>query len=156
MQFIAKIRNKYGKIDSIWLMDRGVPTEATLEEMRELGLKYLVGSPRSMVNSLERKFIGQDWIKVQHGIRVKLATEGTDKFILTHSRARWTKEHAMRLARMRKVMKVLHSLDERIKKWENAPADERGKKECKPLKRDELYGLVLPNLKLVAPGAASL
>ena len=41
-----RLEEKYGKIGSLWLMDRGVPTEKTLKEMRESGYRYLVGAPR--------------------------------------------------------------------------------------------------------------
>ena len=46
MPFIQRLEEKYGKIGSLWLMDRGVPTEKTLREMRESGYRYLVGAPR--------------------------------------------------------------------------------------------------------------
>ena len=58
MQFVDRLVKKYGKdgkLDSLWLMDRGVPTEETLEKMRSLGFKYLVGSPRSTVGALGEK-----------------------------------------------------------------------------------------------------
>ena len=32
--FIARIEAQYGRSDRIWIMDRGIPTEETLAEMR--------------------------------------------------------------------------------------------------------------------------
>ena len=63
---LDRLVKKYGKdvqLDSLWLMDRGVPTEATLEKMRSLGFKYLVGSPRSTVGALGEKLSGQEWAR---------------------------------------------------------------------------------------------
>ena len=68
-------------------MDRGVPTEKTLSDMRAKGFRYLVGSPRSMVDALGKKLVGREWTHVKDGIRVKFATDGADKYVLTHSRS---------------------------------------------------------------------
>lgn len=52
MPFIKRLEAKYGGIGSLWLMDRGVPTEKTLKAMREGGYKYLVGAPRGHLKVL--------------------------------------------------------------------------------------------------------
>ena len=142
MQFVDSLVKKYGhggKLDSLWLMDRGVPTEETLSDMRDKGFRYLVGSPRSMVDALGKKLVGQEWTQVRDGIRVKYATDGTDKYVLTHSRERFTKEHAMRLGRMRAVLKVLHAIDVRIGRRQEFGKDGKPvERERKALSRDEL------------------
>jgi len=33
--FLEKIQDQYGKAERIWIMDRGIPTEEVLEEMRQ-------------------------------------------------------------------------------------------------------------------------
>ena len=120
-------------------MDRGVPTEKTLSDMRAKGFRYLVGSPRSMVDALGKKLVGQEWTHVKDGIRVKFATDGADKYVLTHSRERFTKEHAMRLRRMRTVLKVLHAVDVRIGRRQEFDKDGLPvEKDRKALSRDEL------------------
>ena len=45
--FLAKIEAQYGKARRVWVMDRGVPTEAVLAEMRNSDppVHYLVGTP---------------------------------------------------------------------------------------------------------------
>ena len=56
MPFIEKLEKKYGKIGNLWLMDRGVPSEETLQAMREGGYRYLVGAPRGhLKNSVADK-----------------------------------------------------------------------------------------------------
>ena len=136
MPFIAKLEKKYGKIGNLWLMDRGVPTEKTLKMMREGGYKYLVGSPRGHVKVLGRKLEAQEWEDVQDGIKVKIAEEGDEKFILTRSEARTFKETAMRIRKIRAVMKTLFAIDERIgrSKWRKIEPSKR------QLTRDELIG----------------
>ena len=73
MPFIRRLEEKYGKIGSLWLMDRGVPTEKTLKEMRESGYRYLVGAPRGHLKVLGDKLKKSDWQNVQEGVDVKMA-----------------------------------------------------------------------------------
>ena len=46
--FLERIERQYGKARRIWLMDRGVPTEEGLAEMRDADppVHYLVGTPK--------------------------------------------------------------------------------------------------------------
>ena len=46
--FLERIERQYGKARRAWLMDRGIPTEETLAEMREADppVRYLVGTPK--------------------------------------------------------------------------------------------------------------
>ena len=47
--FLQKIQAQYGQARRIWVMDRGIPTEETLQEMRQSDppVGYLVGTPRA-------------------------------------------------------------------------------------------------------------
>jgi hypothetical protein len=44
--FLRKIEEQYGKAERIWVMDRGIPTEEVLKEMRTSEVSYLVGTPK--------------------------------------------------------------------------------------------------------------
>src|SRR5215472_12196261 len=46
--FLARIERQYGKARRIWVMDRGIPTEEVLQEMRDSDppTQYLVGTPK--------------------------------------------------------------------------------------------------------------
>jgi len=55
-RFLRKIEEQYGKAERIWLMDRGVPTEEVLSEMRSsipVPIYYLVGTPKGRLSKLE-------------------------------------------------------------------------------------------------------
>ena len=85
----ATKRTKDGRIGNLWLMDRGVPTEKTLAEMRRDGYRYLVGAPRGHLKILGKKFDDVPWERVQDGISVKVAKTAVDgaedTFVLTSS-----------------------------------------------------------------------
>ena len=149
MPFIKRLEAKYGRIGSLWLMDRGVPTEKTLKAMREGGYKYLVGAPRGHLKVLGDRLAKAEWQNVQDGISVKVArldseagtsASGTvgessgDTFVLTRSTARSLKETSMRVKKLRGAMKTLFAVDGRIGRvrWRKAGPVKR------ELSRDEL------------------
>jgi hypothetical protein len=64
--FLEGIERQYGKARRVWLMDRGVPTEEVLAEMRTADppVYYLVGTPKGRLTRLEKHLIGQRWQQV--------------------------------------------------------------------------------------------
>ena len=77
-EFLAKIEKQYGKAKRTWVMDRGIPTEEVLAEMRnsETPIHYLVGSPRGRLTQLEKAFLTKPWEDVRESVRVKLIEHG--------------------------------------------------------------------------------
>jgi len=61
--FLERIERQYGKGRRVWLMDRGVPTEEVLAEMRvgDPPVHYLVGTPKGRLTRLEKHLIAQPW-----------------------------------------------------------------------------------------------
>ena len=57
--FLQRIEAQYGKAGRTWVMDRGIPTEAVLAEMRaaETPTHYLVGTPRGRLSQLQQEFL---------------------------------------------------------------------------------------------------
>jgi hypothetical protein len=72
--FLDKIESLYGKARRVWLMDRGIPTEAILQEMRisRQETYYLVGTSRGKVKQYEKKWLELPWRKVRQSVEVKL------------------------------------------------------------------------------------
>ena len=130
--FLAKIERLYGKARRTWVMDRGIPTEATLKEMREAGTQYLVGTPRSMLGKLEQSFAEKPWQQVHEAMQVKLARHEGELYVLAHSDQRQEKEKAMRRRRFKAYVRGLHALRRRCR----PPAPGQRSR----LKRDTLLG----------------
>jgi transposase len=70
--FLEKIQTMYGRARRVWVMDRGVPTEATLEQIRAEKVAYLVGTPKHLLSKLEKDLIDKRWEQVHEGMDVKL------------------------------------------------------------------------------------
>jgi hypothetical protein len=120
-EFLRRIEAQYGKRNRLWIMDRGIPTEKALEEMRAEGASYLVGTPRGRLGRLENQLFAEPWKKVQDQIAVKLARDGEDLYVLTRSGGRCDKERSMRRRKLKKLWGRLHEI-----------------RDMKKLKRDEL------------------
>lgn len=114
--FLDKIEKMYGKARRIWVMDRGIPTEATLKQMREAGTQYLVGTPRSMLGKLDQQFADQPWQQVHEAMTVKLVRHEEEFYVLAHSDQRQLKEKAMRRRRFKAYVRGLHALRRRCRK----------------------------------------
>lgn len=113
--FLAKIEAMYGKARRTWIMDRGIPTEATLKEMREAGTQYLVGTPRGMLGKLEQSFTDKPWHQVHDSMQVKLAQHEGEFYVLAHSDQRQLKEKAMHRRRFKAYGRGLHALRRRCR-----------------------------------------
>jgi transposase len=110
--FLNKIEKQYGKAKRTWVMDRGIPTEDVLTEMRnsEGPVHYLVGTPRGRLTQLEKAFLDKPWEDVRQSIRVKLVEHDNETYVLARSQDRRHKERSMRQRRLRKLIRRLREL----------------------------------------------
>jgi hypothetical protein len=110
--FLSKIEAQYGKARRVWVMDRGIPTEEVLAEMRRSDppMQYLVGTPKGRLSRLEKHLADKPWQEVRDGIRVKLLAEDTELYIFAQSADRITKERAMRRRHLKWLWKRLGQL----------------------------------------------
>jgi len=101
--FLQKIEAQYGKARRIWVMDRGIPTEDVLREMRQADppIHYLVGTPKGRLTRLEKALLEQPWQTVRQGVEVKLLPRAEELYVLAQSRSRVHKERAMRRRKLK-------------------------------------------------------
>jgi len=111
--FLQKIEEQYGQADRIWIMDRGIPTEEALAEMRERQkpTSYLVGTPKARLNKLEAQLLELPWQNVRPGLDVKLLPQEKEVYIFAQSRDRISKERSMRRRQMKTLRKRLKELE---------------------------------------------
>ena len=113
-EFLHKIETQYGKAQRIWVMDRGIPTEEVLTEMRQSDppVYYLVGTPKGRLSQLEQKLLGLPFTLVRSGIEVKLLVHEQELYVLAKSRHRIDKQRSMRRRQLRALIKRLKELHE--------------------------------------------
>ena len=56
-EIVSKIENKYGMKGRVWVFDRGVVSEDNLQDLRQRGAYYLVGTPRRKLADFERELL---------------------------------------------------------------------------------------------------
>jgi hypothetical protein len=110
--FLTKIEQQYGKARRIWVMDRGVPTEAVLALMRNSDppVHYLVGTPKGRLSRLEKHLLEKPWQDAREGVKVKLLAEEDELYVFAQSVDRVTKERAMRRRQMKWLWQRLRQL----------------------------------------------
>jgi hypothetical protein len=108
--FLDRIEKLYGRADRIWVMDRGIPTEASLAQMRAMGASYLVGTPKGRLTRLEQPLLALPWAQVREGVQVKRLVTEEDVYLLAQSDARIHKERAMRRKRLSRYLQRLKTL----------------------------------------------
>ncbi|WP_395708878.1 IS1634 family transposase [Reyranella sp.] len=101
--FLAKIEAQHGKAQRIWVMDRGIPSEAVLAEMRQADppVHYLVGTPKGRLSKLEKALLDKPWQSVRQGVDVKLLADEPELYVLARSEQRVHKERAMRRRKLK-------------------------------------------------------
>jgi transposase len=119
------IQQRHGAAERIWVMDRGIPTEAVLEELRQSDPKvsYLVGTPKGRLTKLEKELAEKPWQQVREQLRVKLLPQDGEVYVLAESGARTAKERGMRQRQLKALWQRLHEIqrqdltrDQRIEK----------------------------------------
>ncbi len=110
--FLAKIEATYGQARRVWVMDRGIPSEAVLEEMREPERQtfYLVGTPKGRIRQHERKWLDLPWQKVRDSVEVKLYEHEGELYVWAKSSGRQAKEIAMRRKRLVRLLRKLRAM----------------------------------------------
>jgi transposase len=107
--FLHGIERQYGKAERIWLMDRGIPTEESLVEMRRSDppVKYLVGTPKGRLTKLEQALTSKSWQKARETVAVKLLPQDDELYVFAESKDRVAKERAMRKRQLKWLWKRL-------------------------------------------------
>jgi hypothetical protein len=110
--FLARIERQYGTAQRVWCMDRGVPTEEVLAQMRasDPPVHYLVGTPKGRLTRLEQALLEQPWHLARPGVQVKLLAQDGELYVFAESRDRVAKERSMRRRQLKWLWQRLHKL----------------------------------------------
>ena len=142
-QIVNTMETRYGKSERVWVMDRGMVSEANLKFLREGGRHYIVGTPKSMLKQFEQHLLTKDWHQIHDGLEVKLCTvpgeddsddestsevnsstpptDTTETFILCRSRDRSMKEEAIVKRFEEKIEARLKAMAARCEKQKREP-----------------------------------
>jgi hypothetical protein len=110
--FLARIERQYGKARRVWCMDRGIPTEEVLAQMRasDPPVQYLVGTPKGRLTRLEKALLAKPWQAARPGVQVKLLAQDDELYVFAESRDRIAKERSMRRRQLKWLWARLQKL----------------------------------------------
>jgi transposase len=108
--FLDRIEKAYGQARRVWVMDRGIPTEATLKKMRDRKISYLVGTPKGSINKHEKQWLALPWKQVRDSVQVKLYEHQEELYVLARSDGRQAKEIAIRRTRLVRLLRKLRAM----------------------------------------------
>ncbi len=100
-------------------LDRGIPTEEVLAEMRasDPPVSYLVGTPKGRLTRYEQELQKRPWHEVREGVTVNLLPQEGEVYVLAESRDRVCKERAMRRRQLKGLWARLKELrDKELKR----------------------------------------
>jgi transposase len=111
-RFLDQIEKTYGKAQRMWIMDRGIPSEALLQQMRasDPPTLYLVGTPKSKIQKHEEKWLHLPWQQMRDSVDVKLYEESGELYVLAKSQGRQAKETAIRRKRLARLLRKLRAI----------------------------------------------
>jgi transposase len=111
-RFLDQIEKTYGKAQRMWIMDRGIPSEALLQQMRasDPPTLYLVGTPKSKIQKHEEKWLHLPWQQMRDSVDVKLYEESGELYVLAKSQGRQDKETAIRRKRLARLLRKLRAI----------------------------------------------
>ena len=113
-EMLALVQKRHGQARRVWVMDRGIPTEEVLAEMRAATppVHYLVGTPKGRLTKLEARLTERPWVEVRGRLRVKSLGENGETYVYTESPAPVDKERSMRRRALKKYWKRLGEIAE--------------------------------------------
>ncbi len=99
-EIVKMMEDKYGTAQRVWVMDRGMVSEANIEFLRSRKALYIVGTPKSELRHFEAALLEEEnWSQVQEGLEARLVEHpdgnGVERYVLCRSTARAEKERAM-------------------------------------------------------------
>jgi transposase len=122
-QIVEGMENKFGKVNRVWVMDRGMVSAENIAWLNSTGRRYVIGTARSELGRFAKQIAEKtDWRQIREDIEVKICggPDGSESFLLCRSASRSEKEKAMHERFSKRIEEGLESLGRRIEKSQAA------------------------------------
>jgi transposase len=124
-QIVESMEERFGKVNRVWVMDRGMVSAENIAWFNSTGRRYVIGTARAELGRFAKPIADRtDWRQIREDIEVKICRgpDGSETFLLCRSASRSEKEQAMHGRFSKRIEEGLHSLGRRIEKSQ-APLD---------------------------------
>lgn len=114
---VAKMETRFGKVNRVWVMDRGMVSEANVAWLNETNRRYVIGTPKAQLKRWMKEIEDRtDWRQIREDVEVKICRgpDGAETFLLCRSASRMDKERAIHERFKQRIEEALASLERRI------------------------------------------
>jgi len=97
-QIVEGMEGRFGKVNRVWVMDRGMVSAENIAWLNATGRRYVIGTARSELGRFAKQIAEKtDWRQIREDIEVKIcpSPDGNETFLLCRSASRSDKEKAM-------------------------------------------------------------
>jgi transposase len=118
-QVVTAVEKRFGRVQRVWVMDRGMISVATLRFLRRSGRQYLLAMKRSALKKFAQQLqTASGWQRLaeHEDVEVKPARRGRQHYLLARSKPRRHKERAIRRRQRHGLRKGLRKLQARVAK----------------------------------------
>ena len=122
-QIVEGMEGRFGKVNRVWVMDRGMVSAENIAWLNATGRRYVIGTARSELGRFAKQIAEKtDWRQIREDIEVKIcpSPDGNETFLLCRSASRSDKEKAMHERFSKRIDEGLQSLHRRIEKSQAA------------------------------------
>jgi transposase len=118
-QVVEGMEERFGKMNRVWVMDRGMVSAENVAWLNTTGRRYVIGTARAELSRFAKQLAERaNWRQIREDIEVKICRgpDGSETFLLCRSASRSEKEKAMHERFSKRIEEGLHSLARRIEK----------------------------------------
>jgi transposase len=122
-QIVKGMEDRFGKVNRVWVMDRGMVSAQNMAWLNSTGRRYVIGTPRAELRRFAKQIAEKtDWRQIREDIEVKICAgpDGSETFLLCRSLSRSEKEKAMHERFSNRIEEGLQSLGRRIEQSQSA------------------------------------
>jgi transposase len=122
-QIVQSMEDRFGKVNRVWVMDRGMVSAENIAWFSSTGRRYVIGTARAELGRFAKQLAEKtDWRQIREDIEVKICRgpDGSETFLLCRSASRSEKEQAMHERFSKRIEEGLQSLGRRIEKSQSA------------------------------------
>lgn len=116
---VTEVEQRFGRLQRVWVMDRGMISVETLRFLKRSGRQYLLALRRSALTKFARHLRSRrGWQRLaeHEEVEVKLIQRGRQHYLLARSQPRRQKERAIRRRQRRGLRDGLRKLQARVAK----------------------------------------
>ena len=118
-QIVENMEERFGKVNRVWVMDRGMVSAENITWLNTTGRRYVIGTARAELRRWAKQLAERTaWRQIREDVEVKICRgpDGNETFLLCRSASRMEKEKAMHERFSKRIEEGLQSLTRRIEK----------------------------------------